>query len=146
MIDPHLDHVGIVVPKLEPALDALSANLGVEWMGVFDPVLSMHDDARGTRDVKHRIAVTTQYPRLEIIETIPDSPWALHGNGMLLHHLAYFVDDLAEDSDRVAEPCPIEIAGVGAEGAIPETFTYHVLNGLRFELLDPMLRQGTVTS
>jgi hypothetical protein len=146
MIDPNLDHIGIVVPQLEPALEALSRNLGVEWIGLFEPVLKMHDTERGTRDVALRIAVTTQYPRLEVIETIPDSPWAIDCSGMVLHHLAYFAADLADDSRRVAEPCPIEIAGVGAEGAIPETFTYHVLNGLRFELLDPMLRTNTITS
>lgn len=42
MIDPNLDHVGIVVPRLEPALQALSASLGLEWLPIFDGVMSMH--------------------------------------------------------------------------------------------------------
>ena len=56
MIDPHLDHVGIVVPELEPAMDALSTHLGVEWMDIVEPVLPMHDTEHGTRDIALRIA------------------------------------------------------------------------------------------
>ncbi|MEX5710314.1 VOC family protein [Parafrankia sp. FMc6] len=136
MIDPNLDHVGLVVPELEPAMAALSTQLGLEWMGIFEPTLVMRDDEHGTRDVQLRIAVTAQYPRLELIQTIPDSPWALVESGMLLHHLAYYTGDLAADSGRLAGPCPIEIHGVGADGKTPKRFTYHLHNGLRFELLD----------
>jgi hypothetical protein len=145
MIDPNLDHVGIVVPELESTLKALSTHLGVEWLPIVEPVLPMHDETHGTRDVKLRIGLTTQYPRLEVIETIPDSPWAIEGSGIVLHHLAYFAGDLSEDSHRVSGPCPIEIAGASAEGLVPTTFTYHVHNGLRFELLDPFLRTGSIT-
>ncbi|MDT3445796.1 MULTISPECIES: VOC family protein [unclassified Pseudofrankia] len=137
MINPNLDHVGIVVADLETAMEALSGNLGVEWMGVFDRTLAMHDAEHGTRDIQLKIAVTTQYPRLEVIQTIPDTPWALGDDRMLLHHLAYYAGDLGEDSSRIAGPCPIEIAGVGDGGEIPRTFTYHVHAGLRFELLEP---------
>jgi len=144
MIDPHLDHVGIVVPELGPAMDALSTYLGVEFMEIVEPVLPMRDMHRGTRDVALRIANSTLNPRLEVIEALPDSPWALDGTGMVLHHIAYFVDDLAEDSRSVAGPCPIEIAGVRTDGEVPGIFTYHIHNGLRFELLDPMLRQGRI--
>jgi hypothetical protein len=146
MIDPNLDHVGIVVPQLEAAVEALSTYLGVEWMETVEPEFPMHDEAHGTRDIKLRIANSTLYPRLELIEALPDSPWALdEGAGMLLHHLAFFAGDLAVDSHSVAGPCPIEIAGVASEGQIPTIFTYHVHNGLRFELLDPMLREGRIT-
>jgi catechol 2,3-dioxygenase-like lactoylglutathione lyase family enzyme len=140
MIDTKLDHVGIVVPDLEHAMKALGAHLGVEWMGVFEPTMPMQDAERGDREVSLRIALTPDPPRLELIEAIPDSPWQLDEERMLLHHLAYYVDDLGADSARVAGPCPIEIAGVGAEGDIPRTFTYHVHDGLRFELLE---RRGT---
>ncbi|MGF7239271.1 MAG: VOC family protein [Frankia sp.] len=147
MIDPNLDHVGIVVRELEPAMAALSAQLGLEWMGVVEPTLAMHDAQRGTREVRLTIAVTKQYPRLELIQTIPDSPWALappeaHDLGsaetdrMVLHHLAYYAGNLAGDSSRLAGPCPIEISGVGADGETPKTFTYHLRDGLRFELLE----------
>jgi catechol 2,3-dioxygenase-like lactoylglutathione lyase family enzyme len=137
MIDKMLDHVGIVVPNLDRAMEALSAHLGIEWMGVFDPTLPMRDAERGTRDVSLHIALgPAQPPRLELIEAIPGSPWQLDDDRMLLHHLAYYVDDLRADSRSVAGPCPIEIEGVGEAGDIPRTFTYHLHDGLRFELLE----------
>ena len=137
MIDKMLDHVGIVVPSLEGAMEALTAHLGIEWMGVFEPTLPMRDADRGTRDVSLRIGLgPAQPPRLELIEAIAGSPWQLDEDRMLLHHLAYYVDDLGADSAGVAGPCPIEIEGVGAAGDIPRTFTYHIHHGLRFELLE----------
>lgn len=137
MIDTNLDHVGIVVPQLEAALEALSSSLGVEWLPIFVGKLSMHESGRGPREVHLRIGCTVQYPRLEVIEAVAGSPWALAGTEFHLHHIAFFATDLAGDSSRVAAgPCPIEICGVDAGGAMPKTFTYHVQNGLRFELLE----------
>jgi hypothetical protein len=135
MIDPNLDHVGIVVPRLEPALEALSLNLGVDWMPVVEPVLSMHQPDRGVQEFHLRIGCSVQYPRLEVIESVPDSPWALKDMKMLLHHIAFYAGDLAGDSNRVSGPCPIEICGVGPDAEIPTIFTYHVQDGFRFELL-----------
>jgi hypothetical protein len=136
MIDPNLDHVGIVVPRLEPALEALSASLGLEWLPIFDGVMSMHEPHRDTREFHLRIGNSIQYPRLEVIETVPDSPWTLQTEGMLLHHVAFYAGDLAQDSTRVSAPCPIEICGVGPDDEIPKIFTYHLQSGLRFELLE----------
>jgi hypothetical protein len=135
VIDPNLDHVGIVVPELEPALEGLSSSLGVEWLPVVEPSLTMHEPGRGTRDFHLRIGCSIQYPRLEVIEAIPDSPWSLKESTMVLHHLAFYAGDLAGDSNRVSGPCPIEICGVGPKAEMPTTFTYHLQNGLRFELL-----------
>jgi hypothetical protein len=136
MIDPNLDHVGLVVLQVEPVMDQLSAHLGVDWRGVFERKIPMDDSERGKLTVDFKIAVTTQYPYLEVIQAIPHSPWALDEDRIVLHHLAYFAEDLAEDSNRIAEPCPIEIAGVGPDGETPRTFTYQILNGLRFEVLE----------
>jgi hypothetical protein len=136
LINPNLDHVGIVVPELERAMGALSAHLGLEWAGIFTPTISIHDSERGTRDVSLTIAVSKQRPYLELIQPIPDSPWASDGDRMLLHHIAYFAEDLGADSARLSGPCPIEAAGVGADGQMPKTFTYQHCDGLRFEFLE----------
>jgi Glyoxalase/Bleomycin resistance protein/Dioxygenase superfamily len=136
MIDPNLDHVGIVVPDIEVAMGALSANLGVTWAGVYTPHLQVRSQRRGVHEIPLRIAVTAQRPLLEVIEAVPDSPWALTGERMVLHHVAFFVDDLGIDSAAIAGPCPIEMEGVGSAGDIPRTFTYQDLGGLRFELLE----------
>jgi hypothetical protein len=136
MINPNLDHIGLVALQVEPVMEQLSAHLGVDWRGVFERKIPVDDSARGKFIVDFKIAVTTQYPYLEVIQAVPHSPWALDEDRIVLHHLAYFAEDLAEDSSRIAEPCPIEIAGVGPDGKIPRTFTYQVLNGLRFEVLE----------
>jgi hypothetical protein len=137
LIDLKLDHVGLVVPKLEPALEQLSSQLGFEWIGRYEPVISMHRPGRGTQDMHLRISLSVQVPRLEVIEALPDSPWALGGNEGMLHHLAYYADDLTGESRRLAVgACPIEICGVKADGTMPTTFTYHhILKGFRIELL-----------
>jgi hypothetical protein len=136
LIDTNLDHVGMVVPKLEPAIEQLSSSLGLRWLPTVDRTLSMHEPGRGTRDTHLRIAHSVEYPRLEVIEAVPDSPWSLEGSSWLLHHIAFLAGDLARDSSRVAGPCPIEICGVDVEGEMPKMFTYHIQNGFRFELLE----------
>lgn len=142
MIDPNLDHVGIIVPDVDAAMETLTAQLGVEWVGVFEPLLAVHDDEHGRRDIKMKIAVTVQRPFLELIQAVPDTPWVTENGGLFMHHLGYFVDDLAADSAAISGPCPLELSGVGQEGDMPRTFTYHVHQGLRFELLER--RTGTL--
>jgi len=136
MIDPNLDHVGIVVPRLESALEALSSSLGLDWLPLFEGTISMHEPDRGSRDFFLRIGNSVQYPRLEVIETISDSPWALGTDAMILHHVAFYAGNLAADSTVVSGPCPIEICGVGDDHEVPKIFTYHLQGGLRFELLE----------
>jgi hypothetical protein len=135
VIDANLDHVGIVVPRLEAALETLSLSLGVGWLPIFEGTLAMHQPGRGPRDVHLRVGSSVQYPRLEVIEAVPGSP--LDGNEFRLHHIAFVAGNLASDSSRlVAGRCPIEICGIDVDGKMPKTFTYHVQNGLRFELLE----------
>jgi hypothetical protein len=132
-LDTTLDHVGIVVPALEPALEQLSSQLGLQFELVFDDELVIHQPGTGNRGVHLRIAYSVQRPHLEVIEAVPGTPWAPERAG--LHHLAYFADDLRAESRRLAGPCPIEICGVGADGATPTTFTYHTGGIFRVELL-----------
>ena len=65
----------------------------------------------------------------------PGTPWAPDRVG--LHHLAFFVDELAAESERLAGPCPIEICGRDTDGNVPTTFTYHTGGLFRVELLAP---------
>jgi Glyoxalase/Bleomycin resistance protein/Dioxygenase superfamily len=137
MIRPELNHVGIVVPALEPALAELSTQLGFEFTVVFDDDLAVHEPSMGNGLVHLRIAYSAQRPALEIIEAVPDTPWSPDQHG--LHHLAYVVDDLDRDSQRLAGLCPIEVCGRGEDGALPTTFTYHTGGAFRVELLSPLL-------
>src|SRR5258708_6034025 len=116
MIDTNLDHVGIVVPDLDAAMEALTKNLSISWRGVHTPTLRVRTGRRGVHEIHHRIAISDHRPFLELIQAVPDSPWALSEDRMLLHHVAYFVDDIGLDSAAIAGPCPVEIEGVGEAG------------------------------
>jgi len=127
--------VGIVVPDLEAAMADLATELGFEFAIVFDDDLEVREPPGVDRAIHLRIAYSPQRPALELIEAAPGTPWAPDRVG--LHHLAYFVDDLVADSDRLAGPCPIEICGRDAAGNVPTTFTYHTGGHFRVELLAP---------
>jgi hypothetical protein len=146
LIDPNFDHIGIVVPELEPAVDQMTKLFKFEWHEPhFDGALPMNQPGKGTRDVHLRIANSTQNPRFELIEALPDSPWALEGNEAMLHHVAFFADDLdAMSGHLIGNSCPIEICGVDDDGALPSLFTYHTGGGLRFELLEAAKFLGDV--
>jgi len=136
MIDSTLDHVGIVVPQLEAAMEMVEAQLGFACNIVFDDVLPVHEPATGNGTFSLRIAYSSQRPgALELIEAAPGSPWSPDQIG--LHHLAYTVDDLGVESARLAGMCPIEICGRDADGTSPTVFTYHTGGLFRIELLAP---------
>ena len=135
MIDPILDHVGIVVADLEAAMADLSTQLGFDFAIVFDDELEVREPRNTDRVIHLRIAYSPQRPALELIEAVSGTPWGPGRAG--LHHLAYFVDDLPTESERLAGACPIEICGRDADGTVPTTFTYHTGGRFRVELLAP---------
>jgi hypothetical protein len=135
VIDPTLDHVGIVVPDLETAMGDLAAQLGIEFAIVFDDDLPVREPDRADRAIHLRIAYSPQRPALELIEAVPGTPWSPDRVG--LHHLGFFVDDLPAEGERLGESCPIEICGRDAVGNVPTTFTYHTGGLFRVELLAP---------
>jgi hypothetical protein len=135
VIDPTLDHVGIVVPDLETAMGDVAAQLGIEFVIVFDDDLPVREPGRADRSIHLRIAYSPQRPALELIEAAPGTPWSPDRVG--LHHLAFFVDDLPAEGERLGDSCPIEICGRDADGNVPTTFTYHTGGLFRVELLAP---------
>ena len=70
MIDPTLDHVGIVVLDLDAAIDAMRVQLGFEFTVVFDDVLPVHEESSGDRGVHLRIAYTAQHPALVMLTSV----------------------------------------------------------------------------
>jgi catechol 2,3-dioxygenase-like lactoylglutathione lyase family enzyme len=135
VIDSTLDHVGIVVPDLDAAMAELAAQLGIEFAIVFDDDLEVREPGDGDRSIHLRIAYSPERPALELIEAVVGTPWAPDRVG--LHHLAFFVDELVAESERLAGTCPIEICGRDAGGNVPTTFTYHTGGLFRVELLAP---------
>jgi hypothetical protein len=86
-------HIGIVVDDPQATMSQLSAVFGYEWgerMGGQVPV------SLPTGDVVVSLAAwySLSTPRLEIVQSIPDSLWSpVPGSG--IHHLGYWTDDVA---------------------------------------------------
>jgi len=134
-------HVGLIVPKLEPALAELTAVVGLTWRDTFEGEVPMHVTGRGEQLVPLRFAYSREAPYLEVIEGVPGTPWEFSEHGSNLHHLGFSVDDVASESERMAGAfCPVEVCGVGPGGEWPVTFSFHQRDGLRIELVDRAIR------
>jgi hypothetical protein len=137
MADDSYFHVGMVVPRLEPALEELGDLLGLEWRPIIDADVPVHEpgDPVG-RTLRLRFAYSVAAPYLEVIEAVPDSAWAL-SEGSNLHHLGFWSDDVPRDADRFEQArCPLEVCLTGPDDRWPVGFSYHRGNGVRLELVD----------
>jgi hypothetical protein len=134
-------HVGLIVPKLEPALEELTALLGLAWRDTVDGDVPVRNADGSEQVVRIRFAYSQQAPYLEVIEGVPGTPWAYSDEGSNLHHLGFFSDDVPADAQRVSRTfCPSEVCGMGPGGACPAGFSYHAKGGLRIELIDSAVR------
>jgi hypothetical protein len=87
-------HTGIVVPDLDAAMERLSAVAGYQWITPLTYTLPFRT-VNGTRELTSTFVYSLQSPHVELIQQVAESPWtAAAGNSV--HHLGYFVDDLAE--------------------------------------------------
>jgi hypothetical protein len=131
-------HFGLVVRDFEQALDELGAAMDLEWASI----------QRRTFDVRQPNGVVTADfrvtysingpPHFEIIEPTLGTIWA-PGSGDGIHHLGYWSEDLAADSERLTRAGYVwEATYDNPEVAGPFGFTYHTLpgTGVRVELVD----------
>ncbi len=87
-----LFHIGVVVEDLSKAIDELSSGLGLTWKGGEPEQRTVWLDGE-QRSLEMRIAHSVEgRPHFEVIEAIPDTPWA-PANGLGVHHLCYWSDD-----------------------------------------------------
>jgi catechol 2,3-dioxygenase-like lactoylglutathione lyase family enzyme len=95
-----LFHVGIVAEDIEAAKAEISANLGMTWRGkteMRDLILYGQE-----RTVELQVAFSVQGPpHVEIIQSIPDSPWSATSSGV--HHLCYWAEDSVDVCLRLEE-------------------------------------------
>jgi catechol 2,3-dioxygenase-like lactoylglutathione lyase family enzyme len=137
-------HVGIVVADLRDARARLTDLLGTVW----GPIMRMdeveyRDDAGTDLVLPTAICYSASSPSIELIEERPGTVWVRnpHSN---LHHIAFWVDGLADASERMATGgCPLQLVGRDADAA-PVTFAYHRDEslGVRFELVDASMRDA----
>lgn len=131
-------HTGIVVPDITEAMASLEASGGYRWTNPMSYVLPLRT-ADGIAEFTSTFVYSLQAPHLELIQEAPGSPW-IASPGSAIHHLGYFVDDLAE-SARLLERNGFTFeatAGTGP-GALA-LFAYYVNgSGTRIELVDRAL-------
>lgn len=131
-------HVGIVVDDLDAALAQLSDLFGYEWC---DEIAVSTPVALPTGDVvvDQRFSYSTNAPRLEIIQSIPDTLW-MPAAGSGIHHVGYWSDDVARDSAALEERgLRREAAGTRPDGTI--YWAYHrAASRPRIELVTTELR------
>lgn len=143
MIDPaRIYHIGVVVQDLDKAMHELGGALGYKWSEVRDMSLDFITPA-GPGNLSARVVFTRQGPPwLEVIEGPAGSIWsAVKGNA--LHHLAYYVDDLTLERERLAAlGMEFEVGGRGPDGQVTG-FAYlkSPVSG-RIELVESRLRDS----
>jgi catechol 2,3-dioxygenase-like lactoylglutathione lyase family enzyme len=130
-----LYHTGIVVPDLDAAATRLSAMAGYTWTKPVEGLVPIRT-ALGTQTVELRFVYSMQAPHLELIDTVPGTPWT-PAPGNAIHHLGYFTDDF--DTTLAA----LEAAGFTLEmshtsdGQTPSLFAYCLSpEGTRVEIVD----------
>lgn len=125
-IPPVLFHTGMVVHRLEPAMEALGAALGVTWR---DPVATDRQVwARdGTVMSRHgRITFSREGPHfIELMEEQDNPCDELLSGGPRIHHLGLWTEDLAGEVRRLeALGFPSEMSGY-QDGIHPVAFSMH---------------------
>ncbi len=133
-------HVGIVVDDLDAALAELTDLAGYGWCPVLEletPVLLAGDEIM----LPLRFAYSASLPRIEVIQSVPGTPWMpLAGSGA--HHIGYWSDDLVADGALLgARGFLAEATGTQPDG-VP-IWAYHARPGRpRVELVSQELRAG----
>jgi len=131
-------HTGIVVPDLDAAMDRLSALAGYRWITPLTYTLPFRT-VNGSRELTSTFVYSLQGPHVELIQQVPDSPWTAAPRNSV-HHLGYFVDDLAETA-RMLEANGFAFEAT-ADTSPPELalFAYYIdAFGTRIEIVDRAL-------
>ena len=140
VLDKSFFHVGVVVPRIEDALDHLTAALGVRFGALTEVDTVVEDSSGRPTTVPLRMVYSAEPPYVEVIEEVAGTPWVCnpHSN---LHHIGFWAEGLRASHDHlVASACPLEIGGAG-EGPGPHAFAYHRDPlGVRIELVDAAMR------
>ncbi|MCW2622327.1 MAG: hypothetical protein JWL64_1929 [Frankiales bacterium] len=139
LLDPSdLYHVGHVVRDLEVARDRWTAVAGYRWTRTLVATVPLRL-AEGVRELEFRYTYSLQAPHVELVQEIPGTLWAaVPGNAA--HHVAYFVDDFADTSQRLVDAGFAIEAIALPDGAHPGAFAYQKsADGVRLELVDRAL-------
>ena len=130
-----LFHIGIVVKDFEATCAQLGRTSGVEWSPTISTEVPIWTPDAGIRALQFRAAYSIAAPHLEIVQSIGGTIMA-ETPGRPLHHLGYWSDDLAADSERLERQGLPRVMCAVADGKM-FGFAYHVTpDGLYQELVD----------
>lgn len=130
-------HIGLTTRRLESALGTLSALFGVTWTRVIEDRVPGLVTADGPSDWWARRAHSVEGPlHMEVFEGSAGSTWATDRD-LLVHHLAYWTDDLPAEVRRLeTKGWSFELGILDGSGT-PTDFAYLTHpSELRIELVD----------
>ncbi|NJC69230.1 VOC family protein [Planosporangium thailandense] len=127
-------HIGIQVPDLDHALSELNALLGLDFADPLELPVTVQVGGEIERCTGRFTLSRSGPPYLEVTENVPGSRiWTTPGEDMAVHHVGFWVDDVAHAAARFTEAgYPVEAAGLTEDGRY--RYTYHRLGDLRIEL------------
>jgi hypothetical protein len=133
-------HIGIVVEDLDASLEEFAGLFGYEWCPEFAaeiPVVL----PEGEIMVDLRFVYSKTQPRVEVIRSVPGTPW-LPAAGSGIHHAGFWSDDMVGDARAlVAHGYVEEARGIYPDGA--PMWAYHRSpQGPRIELVSRGLQSG----
>lgn len=107
-------HIGIAVPDLEKGMSELGEVFGIRWRPARVRRLTLDDPAGRPHEVECHVAFSLGGPfAVEVWQAIPGTPLDLREGGGV-HHIGYWVDDLAAEAKRLAALGYASYASVGA--------------------------------
>ena len=135
MIAGDLFEIGLVVADLDAAIEEFHKALGYRFELIVDGVLPTRDEL-GESTPPMRMTVSREQPQLELLEAVPGTHLAARA-GTGLHHLGYYVDDLAASSKALTALGIPYVCGGFAEEVSPASWAYHAMSdGTLIELVD----------
>ena len=133
-------HTGMVVARLEEAMEEYSAALQATWRGIRDQQVVIHDE-QGVRPVRIRSVHTIEGPpQLELIEHVDGTVWNSRGSGVV-HHLGFSTNDVAAAAAHLeASGLRRLVSGRRANEAVDVFVYFGTGSGSIIEMMDESVR------
>lgn len=138
MIHQPYFHIGLVVDSLEPAMSSIGAAMGIEWRGVIEFDLALRQGKDEIAGSIRAVYSAGGPAAIELFEPVAGSVLTAAGTGRL-HHLGFWSDDLAADSQELERKGWALAATVAGDDDGPKQFALHRSADHDFyvELVDP---------
>ena len=130
-----LYHVGIIVDDFEGEMNRMSRDMGLTWSPIIRVPVPVWTRDYGTIQLNSCAVYSQQEPCIELVQSVPNTPWTAVA-GRPLHHLGYWTDDLqACSADLEAKDCP-KILCASDNGRMFGMAYHEMRNGMYVEIVD----------